>query len=44
METQLDKLVAHENITIYIDFAHMADNLNYTADPCENIPKSFSWP
>jgi hypothetical protein len=44
METQLEELVAHENITICTDFAHMAANLNYTADPCENIPNNCSWP
>ena len=44
METHLDELVAHENITICIDFAHMAANLNYTADPCENITNGFSFP
>jgi hypothetical protein len=45
METQLDELVSHENITICTDFvAHMAANLNYTADPCENIPNNYSWP
>ena len=43
METKLDELVVHENITICIDFAHMAANLNYTADPYENIPNSCSW-
>ena len=37
-------LVAHENIIIYTDFAHMAANLNYTTDPCENIPNNYSWP
>jgi hypothetical protein len=44
METQLEVLVAHENITIHNDFVHMAANLNYTADPCGNIPNSCSWP
>jgi hypothetical protein len=44
METQLEVLVTHENITIHNDFVHMAANLNYTADPCGNIPNSFSWP
>jgi hypothetical protein len=43
METQLEVLVAHENITIHNDFVHMAANLNYCADPCGNIPNSFSW-
>jgi hypothetical protein len=42
METQLDELVSHDNITIYTDFAHMAENFNYTADPCENIPNNSS--
>jgi hypothetical protein len=44
METQLEELVAHENITICIDFVHMAANLNYTADLCENIQKNCSCP
>jgi hypothetical protein len=35
METQLEELVAHENIKICTDFAHMASNLNYIGDPCE---------
>ena len=43
METQLEELVAHENITICTDFAHMPANLNYTADMCENIPNNYSW-
>jgi hypothetical protein len=38
METKLDELVSHENITIHIDFMHMAANLNYNANPCGNIP------
>jgi hypothetical protein len=41
METQLDELVAHKNITIHTDFVHMAANLNYTADPCGNIPNKL---
>ena len=44
MGTQLEELVAHENITIFTDFVHMAANLNYTADPCENIPNNCSYP
>jgi hypothetical protein len=44
METQLEELVARENITICTDFGHMVTNLNYTADPCENIPNNCSWP
>ena len=44
MDTQLDELVAHENISIYTDFAHMDANLNYTANPCENIPNNYPWP
>ena len=44
MKTQLEELVAHENITIHDDFVHMAANLNYTTDPCGNIPNSYSWP
>jgi hypothetical protein len=44
METQLEVLVTHENITIHNDFVHMASNMNYTADPCGNIPNSCSWP
>jgi hypothetical protein len=44
MGNQLEELVSPENITICIDFAHMAANLNYTADPCENIPNKCSWP
>jgi hypothetical protein len=44
METQLDELVSHENISINNEFVHMASNLNYTADPCGNIPNSCSWP
>jgi hypothetical protein len=44
METQLEELVAHENITIHNDFVHMDANLNYTADPCGNIPNNCSWP
>jgi hypothetical protein len=44
METQLDELVSHENITIHNEFVHMATNLNYTIDPYGNIPNSFSWP
>jgi hypothetical protein len=38
MEAQLEEIVTHENITIHGDFVHMAANLNYTADPCGNIP------
>jgi hypothetical protein len=44
METQMEELVAHGNITICIDFTYMAANLNYIVEPCENIPNSFSWP
>ena len=44
METQLEVLVSHENITIHNDFVQMAANLNYTADLCGNIPNSFSCP
>jgi hypothetical protein len=44
METQLEELVSHENITIHNDFVHMDANLNYTADPCGNIPNNCSWP
>ena len=44
METQLDVLVSHENITTHNDFVHMAANLNYTTDPCGNISNSCSWP
>jgi hypothetical protein len=44
METQLELLVTHKNITIHNDFVHMVANLNYTADPCRNISISFSWP
>jgi hypothetical protein len=44
METQLEELVAHENIAIHNDFVHMDSNLNYTIDPCGNIPNNFSWP
>jgi hypothetical protein len=44
MKTQLEVLVAHENITIHNDFVHMASNLNYTVDPCVNISNSCSWP
>jgi hypothetical protein len=40
METRLEVLVSHENITIHNDFVRMAANLNYTADPCGNIPNS----
>jgi hypothetical protein len=39
----VEELVAHENITIHIEFVHMASNLNNTADPCGNIPNSCSW-
>ena len=38
METQLEELVSHKNIKICSDFAYMAANLNYTVDPCGNIP------
>ena len=44
MGTQLEELVAPKNITICIDFAHMAANLNYSVDPSENIPNRCSWP
>jgi hypothetical protein len=44
METQLEELVAHENITIHDEFVHMDANLNYTAYTCVNIPNGFSWP
>jgi hypothetical protein len=44
METQLEVLVSHENITIHNDFVHMVANLNYIANPCGNIPNSCSWP
>jgi hypothetical protein len=37
MKTQLEVLVAHENITIHNDFVHMAANLNYTTDPWRYI-------
>jgi hypothetical protein len=40
----MEELVAHENITIYTNFEHMASNLNYTTDPCENTPNNCSWP
>jgi hypothetical protein len=30
VETQLEVIVSHENITIHNDFVHMAANLNYT--------------
>jgi hypothetical protein len=43
MENQLEKLAAHESITICTNFAHMDANLNYTVDPCENTPKICSW-
>jgi hypothetical protein len=39
----MDKLVSHENITIHNDFVHVAANLNYTVDPCVNIPNNRSW-
>jgi hypothetical protein len=32
MDTQLEELVTHENITIHNEFVHMASNLNYTVD------------
>jgi hypothetical protein len=44
METQLEVLVTHESITIHNDFVHMVDNMNYTTNPCGNIPNSCSWP
>jgi hypothetical protein len=44
METQLEVLVVHENITIHNDFVHMDSNLNYTAYPLGNIPNRCSWP
>ena len=44
METWLEVLVSHENITIHNDFVHMAGNMNYTVDPCGNIPNSCSCP
>jgi hypothetical protein len=44
METQLEVLVTHENITIHNGFVYMDANLNYAADPCGNISNSFSWP
>jgi hypothetical protein len=44
METQLEVLVTHENITTRNEFVHMDANLNYTTDPCGNISNSFSWP
>jgi hypothetical protein len=44
METQLDELVSHKNITIHNDFVHMDDNSNYIAHRCGNIPNSFSCP
>jgi hypothetical protein len=44
MENQLEELVSHENITICIDFVHMATNLNYTTYPYENIRNNCSWP
>jgi hypothetical protein len=37
METQLEVIVTHYNITIHNEFVHMAANLNYTAYPCGNI-------
>jgi hypothetical protein len=40
----MDELFAHKNITIHNDFVHMATNLNYTTDPCGNIPNNCSWP
>jgi hypothetical protein len=42
VETHLDELVSHENIKIYDNFVHMDANLNYTTDPCGNIPKNGS--
>jgi hypothetical protein len=42
IETQLEVLVTHENIAIHNDFVHMDANLNYTANPCGNIPSSCS--
>ena len=44
METPLDELVSHENIKICTDFVHMDANLNYIADPCENISNNCPWP
>jgi hypothetical protein len=44
METPLEVLVTHENITIHNDFVHMAANMNYTVDPCGNISNRWSWP
>jgi hypothetical protein len=44
METKLDELIAEKNITIHNDFVHMDANLNYTADPCGNIPNKYSCP
>jgi hypothetical protein len=44
MDTHMDELVSHKNITIHNDFVHMVANLNYTANLCGNIPNNFSWP
>jgi hypothetical protein len=44
METSLEELVTHENITIHNDYVHMDGNLNYTIDPCGNITNNCPCP